>query len=75
LRIEIFDHEKSGKHVSMGEVQTSVNGMLANTGCAMTVIEPAKKAKKASYSNSGSLTASSCVLERHPTFADVSYFF
>lgn len=72
LRIEIFDFEKSGKHVFMGQVETSVRMMVEQNGIAMLVIEPEKKSKKKGYTNSGTLTAANVLVERHPTFADVS---
>lgn len=70
LRIEIFDFEKSGKHQSMGMVDTSVNFMINNPGAPMNVIEPDQKAKKKNYVNSGTLTAGGGRIEHHPTFVD-----
>jgi hypothetical protein len=80
LKIEIFDHEKSGKHVFMGQVECSVASLLAPKSnmphdVTMDVIEPLVKAKKgAKYKNSGTLIAESCFLEHNPTFTDVSPF-
>jgi hypothetical protein len=35
VRVAVFDYEKSGRHVSMGQFETSVNGLVnANTGGA-----------------------------------------
>mmetsp|Transcript_12871 Transcript_12871/g.21390 ORF Transcript_12871/g.21390 Transcript_12871/m.21390 type:complete len:544 (-) Transcript_12871:514-2145(-) len=71
LKIEIFDHEKSGKHAPMGEVETSVRGMVSSNGTAMNVIEPAKKLKKgAKYVNSGTFHATHAYIEENPTFSD-----
>jgi hypothetical protein len=73
LKIEIFDHEKSGKHVFMGQVNASVRDLLASGGNALNVIEPDKQAKKgAKYLNSGTFHASNCYVEENPTFSDVS---
>mmetsp|Transcript_12908 Transcript_12908/g.17331 ORF Transcript_12908/g.17331 Transcript_12908/m.17331 type:complete len:597 (+) Transcript_12908:343-2133(+) len=36
LRIKVFDHEKNGKHVDMGEFQSSVNGLLASKNFSAT---------------------------------------
>jgi hypothetical protein len=72
LKIEIFDHEKSGKHVFMGQVNTSVRELLASGGNGLNVIEPEKQAKKgAKYLNSGTFHASNCYVEENPTFSDV----
>ena len=74
LKIEIFDHEKSGKHVSMGQIETSVQALIESNGAAINVIEPEKQAKKgAKYVNSGTFHASNCYLQHNPTFADVSF--
>jgi len=71
LRIEIYDHEKSGKHVFMGQVDTSVNAMMRSNGAAMNVVEPEMKKKKGDkYVNSGTLAATACSVEHHPTFVD-----
>lgn len=73
LKVEVFDFEKSGKHVFMGQVETSVRGLLDSNGTGLDVIEPDKKAKRgAKYLNSGTLHASHCVIEENPTFSDVS---
>lgn len=71
LRITIYDHESSGKHVFMGQVDTSVRAMLKANGSPLNVIEPEKK-DKSGYTNSGTLMASHCAIEHHPTFSDVS---
>jgi len=70
LKIEIFDYEKSGKHHFMGQVETSVTGMVKGNGMAMFVLEPELAAKKKGYTNSGTLTATNVMVEAHPTFAD-----
>ena len=73
LKIEIFDYEKSGKHVFMGEVNTSVRTLMDSKGSAQAVIDPAKRAKKGDkYINSGTLHATYCSVEENPTFTDVS---
>lgn len=69
LKIEVFDHESSGKHVSMGAVNTSVRSMLTSHGAAMPVIEADKKDKKG-YTNSGTMTATNVSIEYHPAFLD-----
>lgn len=45
LKIQVFDWDKDGTHDSMGDVETSVRGML-QAGTDMPVIEAEKKAKK-----------------------------
>jgi hypothetical protein len=70
LKIEIFDHERSGKHVFMGMVTTSVRGMLTSNNRPMPVIEPEKQQKKKGYVDSGTLTAGNAQIEYHPAFSD-----
>lgn len=72
LRIEVWDHEASGRHQTMGVVETSVRGLLDCRGTPFNVIEPEKKAKSKSYVNSGVLIAANCFVEPHPTLSDVS---
>ena len=68
LRIEIYDHEKSGKHVFMGGVnEISVNSLLMEKNSRLNVIEPDKLKKKA-YVNSGILMADDCSIEHHYSF-------
>ncbi|KAJ1442231.1 Copine-domain-containing protein [Ochromonadaceae sp. CCMP2298] len=74
LRFEIFDHEKTGRHVFMGLVETSVRAMVASNGTAMDVIEAEKKNKKRNYVNSGTLHATHAYIEENPTFSDVSMY-
>ena len=69
LKITIFDHERSGRHVFMGQCETNVRNLL--TGSSLPVIEPEKK-KKSNYKNSGTLTPANSYIEHNPTFADVS---
>lgn len=72
LRIEVLDFDKGGKHLPMGQVDTSVRELLESKGAPLSVIEPAKQAKKGDkYMNSGSLHASNCRIEENPTFTDV----
>lgn len=73
LKIEIYDYEKSNKHVFMGQVETSVRSLLQSNGQPIPVIEPDQKAKKKNYVNSGVLLARSPSVEHNATFADVSY--
>jgi hypothetical protein len=70
LKIEILDHERSGKHVFMGVVTTSVRGMLTSNNRPMPVIEPEKQQKKKGYVDSGTLTAGNAQIEYHPAFSD-----
>lgn len=68
LRIEVYDHEKSGKHVFMGLVnEVSVAGLLAGKNNRMDVVEPDKQ-KKSGYKNSGTLLADDCSVEKHYSF-------
>eukprot|EP00981_Chlorochromonas_danica_P002490 scaffold474_cov169-Ochromonas_danica.AAC.25 len=65
------DWEKSGKHVFMGQVDTSVRQILTNDGKkALNVIEPAVQLRKKSYVNSGILLAGYPQIEYNPTFGD-----
>ena len=70
LKIEIFDYEKSGKHVFMGHVETNVRQLIEANGSPMNIIEPSKAAKKKSYVNSGTFIAANAVIEKNPTFSD-----
>ena len=71
LRIDIWDWESSGRHQYMGQCETSVRSLMDSRGAAMNVIEPEKQKKSKSYVNSGTLTASNCVVEAHPTLSEV----
>ena len=66
-------HQGDGKHNFMGQVETSVRAMLESNNTAVNVVEPLKKAKKASYVNSGTLMFSNVVIEHHPTLTEVRY--
>lgn len=70
LRIAIMDWDSSGTHHPMGVVDTSVRGLLSSAGSAFNVIEADKKAKSATYVNSGTLSAQGCVIESHASMAD-----
>jgi hypothetical protein len=70
VKIEIYDYEKSGKHVFMGMVETNVRMLLQVRGQPLPVIEPVQKAKKKGYINSGVLIARNPSIERNATFAD-----
>lgn len=69
LKIDIYDHERSGKHVFMGTTTTSVRAMLNGGNRPMPVVEPEKKSKKG-YENSGTITAGNTSIEYHPAFVD-----
>lgn len=69
LLIEIVDVDSGGKNQSMGIVETSVKMMISLNGSPINVIEKDKQAKKKSYTNSGTFTASNCYIEHHPTFS------
>eukprot|EP01038_Epipyxis_sp_PR26KG_P008215 gene8215-11116_t len=70
LKLELLDYDTNGKHDSMGIVESSVRAMISNHNAPMDVIEADKKAKKSSYVNSGTLTASNAYIESHPSFSD-----
>jgi hypothetical protein len=73
LKIDIYDWEKSGKHVFMGQVTgISVSSLISNGATGFNVIEPEKQ-KRSNYKNSGTLRAQNVSIEHIPTFADVSY--
>eukprot|EP01040_Poterioochromonas_malhamensis_P007713 gene7713-8331_t len=68
LRFEIYDHEKSGKHVFMGQVsEVSVASLVQNRTNRLNVIEPDKQKNK-KYVNSGVLVADECTIEKHYSF-------
>lgn len=67
LKISVWDYESSGKHKPMGNVMTSVRGLLDSRGAALNVIEPEKQSTRG-YVNSGTLTVSNAFVEPHPTF-------
>jgi hypothetical protein len=72
IRIEVLDWDKNGKHAFMGQVDTSVRGLLDSNGAAMNVIIPRTQAKKGDrYLNDGVLHATYTYIEDNPTFADV----
>jgi len=69
LKIEIFDFEKDGKHNSLGVSSTTVKELLDSNGAGIEIIDEQMKIKKgSSYKNSGTLFATHCYIERHPTF-------
>lgn len=73
LKIEVFDFEKSGKHVFMGQATgVSVNSMISNGTAGFNIMEPEKQARS-NYKNSGTLHAQNVSVEHIPTFADVSH--
>jgi hypothetical protein len=70
IKIEIWDHEESGKHQPMGQIETSVRGLLSNSG-PMDVIELDKKKKDPKgYKNSGTLQCQNASIEIKPSFVD-----
>jgi hypothetical protein len=69
LRIAIWDFESSGKHRSMGHVETSVRALLDAHNTPFHVIEAEKVGHKG-YTHSGTLMAANCNVEHHPTFTD-----
>lgn len=72
LKIEIFDFESSGRHVFMGECNTTLSDVLSGKGVFLDVIEPEKKKKSKSYVNSGKLKINHASIVAQPTFGDVS---
>jgi len=70
LLIEVYDHKRSGKHVFMGKVETSVRD-LEHVREPKILLEPLKAGQKG-YANSGTLTASDVLVISKPTFWDVS---
>ena len=71
IKIETWDHQSNGKHQYMGCVETSVRGLVGSKGAPFDVIEADKKAKKASYVNSGTLIVANAAVEHYPTLAEV----
>lgn len=77
LKIEIYDFERSGRHVFMGECMTTTEAILqqGKTLLILDVIEPEKQKKSGNnYSNSGKLKISHVTIVAQPLFTDVSYF-
>lgn len=66
LKIEVWDDESSGRHQTMGVVQTSVRALVDGHGAPMDVVETIKGQKK----NSGQFIAANCIVEHHPTFSE-----
>jgi hypothetical protein len=69
IKVEIFDWDADGSHDSMGEVHTSVNGLLNSRGQPFNVIEQDKKSKKG-YVNSGTLSCLNATVIPKPTLLD-----
>ena len=69
LRVAVFDYEESGRHQTMGQIDTSVRGMLEARGSPFNVVEPEKK-KDRGYTNSGTLMALNATVEHHATLVD-----
>jgi len=71
VKLEVWDHEDSGKHQFMGQIETSVRGILSSNGQAMNVIEPDKKKKDPKgYVNSGTFAFQNVQIESRPAFTD-----
>jgi hypothetical protein len=70
LKIAIWDFEESGKHKFMGEVNTTIRGLMRDGASGFDIIEPEKKAKGGGYTNSGHLKCVDCQIEHHPTFTE-----
>jgi hypothetical protein len=69
IKIEIFDHEKSGKHEFMGQVtDVSIHQLCEARNNRLNVIEPEKMKKGKGYANSGLLSADDCKIEKHYSF-------
>lgn len=69
LRIEIYDHEGSGKHVFMGHVTgVSVAMLTEQKTLRLNVVEPDKQSKK-NYVNSGLLHIDDVKIEKHYSFS------
>jgi hypothetical protein len=72
IKIEIWDEDSNGKHDFMGEVETSVRGLMQGGASGLDVIEKDVKAKKKGYVNSGKLHCNNAVIEHHPTLVEVT---
>lgn len=71
MKIEILDCGKAGKHVFMGQLETTVRAMVASKGIPFDIIDTIKKAKKGiHYINSGTFYVSNCYIEENPSFMD-----
>ena len=70
LKIEVFDHESSGEHKFMGEVNTTLRLLMQNGATTgFDILEPMKKTKSG-YTNSGKLKCIDARLEHHPSFTE-----
>jgi len=70
LKIEVFDWHSSGNHVSMGEIRTNLQYILANPGTPLPIIEKSKQEKSKSYQNSGFIVPTRASIEQHPSFGN-----
>jgi len=69
LKIEVYDWNSNGSHVLIGEVHTSMQGLLSTK--EFTLFHPKTKAKKgAKYKGSGTLVVRNCVIEKRHSFLD-----
>ena len=72
LKIEVFDHKKSGKHKFIGHVNVSLKELLhSGTGSSFDLINPKKQKKKGSkYTNSGTIKLENISVEKVFSFLD-----
>lgn len=54
IKIEVYDHEKDGKHEFIGACEVNMSMLIENGREGFPFINP-KKAKKRKYKNSGTL--------------------
>lgn len=81
IRVKVFDHERSGDHVPMGQFDTSMNQLAENVGGSMTldnkgkevgtiVIEKAEVAVPSEKVTNFSLPESMIIYKPKPTFVN-----
>lgn len=73
LLIQVFDFDRSGKNKFVGEFETSVNVLEANSkvGKENFLVDSKKKAVQKGYIHSGTLSVNNLQIETNPTFLDV----
>ncbi|XP_069156734.1 copine-8 isoform X5 [Procambarus clarkii] len=72
IKIECYDWDSDGTHDLIGECYTNLQRLLEGPGTTNVyhLINPKKKAKKASYKDSGKITLQSISCHVQPTFLD-----
>ncbi|KAK7504633.1 hypothetical protein BaRGS_00004119 [Batillaria attramentaria] len=72
IKLDVYDWDSDGSHDFIGGCSTTLEEMVKASGqeITLTLINPAKQAKKKSYKNSGMLIISSCKVTKEYTFLE-----